>query len=54
LKEKQVGQLWTAIEEESQKDISAMKLQDSKKEIDQDKLRNLNDEDEVEQQFKDL
>jgi hypothetical protein len=31
-----------------------MKLQASKKEIDQDKLRNLNDEDEVEQQFKDL
>jgi hypothetical protein len=31
-----------------------MKVQASKKEIDQDKLRNLNDEDEVEQQFKDL
>ena len=53
-KEKQVEQLWTSIEEESQKDISTMKLQASKKEIDQDKLRNLNDEDEVEQQFKDL
>ena len=48
-----IDRLWTSIEEESQKDIKAMKLQSSKKEIDQDRLRGL-DNDEVEQQYEDL
>ncbi len=48
-----IDRLWTSIEEESQKDIEAMKLISSKKEIDQDKLRGIVN-DEVEQQFQDL
>lgn len=46
-----------SIEEEAQKDIQAMKVKSSQQKLDQEKLKQLGnneDEDEVEQQYRDL
>lgn len=54
-----VERLWSSIEEESQKDIETMKVLTAKGAIDQEKLKNLgnrpeDDQDEVERQYRDL